>query len=64
MTTSWTAGGPRRAAGRAAEQGLEPEVPILLHSEPLENLNQEGDITRTAHWKDRSDHSAEEAQAR
>lgn len=64
MTTSWTEGGPWRAAGRAAEQGQEPGVQILLHSEPLENLNQEGDITRTARWKDRSDHSAEEAQAR
>lgn len=41
MTTSWTEGGQWRATGHAAEQGKEPEAHFLLHSEPLENFNQE-----------------------
>lgn len=48
MTTSWTEGGQWRATGRAAEQAKEPEAHFLLHSEPLENFNQEGDTARTS----------------
>lgn len=48
MTTSGTEGEQRRAAGHAAEQGKESGAHILLHSEPLENFNHEGDIASTA----------------
>lgn len=61
MTTSGTEGEKRRAAGHAAEQGKESGAHILLHSEPLENFNHEGDIASTACYKEHSDHNSEGA---
>lgn len=57
MATSWTTGGQWRE---------QQDVPLnkvrgshLLHCEPLENFNREGDITWLAYLKDRSDHNLE-----
>lgn len=46
MTTSWTEGELWRAARHGTEEGKEPGAHILVHSEPRENFNQEGDIAK------------------
>lgn len=64
MKNSGTEGEQWRAAGHAAEQGKEPGAHILLHSEPLENFNQEGDIASATCYKEHSDHNSEGAKGR